>query len=151
MTILYRYLRPKYYSFGRNVVKTEAKGGICFRLEAGHLTYSICHPRQQFSKEQARLLADSRAKYSIGFMIPPEQSTLEQICEEVLKLEEEWRTKGLESVSAQDLYLNAELGILRQRVEEIQASHRRADHLNSLDRDTIEALNFKRIYEKSSR
>ena len=149
--ILYRYLRPQHYNFDRNEAVTLKKGGICFRLETGEastlMTYAMCHPADTFSKDVARKIADDRAQHRLGFYVPPDTMTIEVACAEALKLQGTYETLATGTEGARNLYLTAELPILRQRIQEILATHRAVNHLSQLDKDVIEGLNLRRLYE----
>lgn len=150
MTVLYRYLRPEQYSFRRREIQTAPRGGVCFRIETDegeqHFSYSICHPTEIFSKDVARRIVDGRAEHGFGFYIELQSTSLESICEAALRLASDWNSVASESPTARELYQSADLGVLAQRIQEIQRSHRVVRSLTSLDQEVLSALALKEKY-----
>lgn len=156
MTVLYRYLRPELYLFKRGEIRPAPRGGVCFRIKQhddgeSHLSYSICHPNEVFSKDVARRIVDGRAEYGFGFHVLLESTELNHICDVSLMIAGDWAALSKDSLSARELYQSADLQVLQQRIQEIQQSHRVVRALASLDHEVVGALDLKEKYAKQNR
>lgn len=153
MSIIYRYLRPKYYVFNRNEIKVSSKGGVCFRLQTNDFnklmfaTYSVCHPDEVFSKEVSQRITTRRAEAGVGFLIQDQtRISTQDICDTMIQYAKEDKESKRDR-SIRDLYAGPDLQTLSLRIHEIWATERAACHLKMLDHEVIEALNLKKMYE----
>lgn len=157
MNIIYRYLRPEFYSFKRNETRLSDKGGVCFRLQVNDFdklmfaTYSVCHPDEVFSKEVSRRITTNRAEAGIGFLIQDQSRiSTQDICDTLIQYAKEDKDSKRDR-SIRDLYAGADLQALSLRIHEIWKTQAASMQLKMLDEDVIEALNLRKMYEIKNR
>jgi hypothetical protein len=123
-TVFYRYIRPTRLNPQRFEIETLPRGGVCLRFQErgdGSLwfTHARCHEDELFSKNVARLIADSRAVTVTAnardgihlvneFLGPIQQGPTEALVEQVVEHCLSWVPPLNASIATKN-YLVAEL------------------------------------------
>ena len=143
MSTYYRYFRPVQFNFDRGTLNVKPRGGICFQINDDLLlqkrfSYSICHNDDLFSKKTARNIANDRmvrlnhgkAGNLITQLFKADSFTPNSRHENEIILAIENFTLKAESldiladgVDGEDYYFLADLSLLQQKINEIQATH----------------------------
>lgn len=142
MSTYFRYFRPVNFDFTRGTLNVLPRGGICFQVnddkpQEKYFSYSICHADDVFSKKTARHIAEDRMKHLFAAKTPQQitdlfkNGTFKPLTHhenEVIFAVEKFIAKAGEVVDtktivSKDCYFFADLLLLQEKINEIQATH----------------------------
>lgn len=153
MQHFYRYLRPMSYDFKRSAISISPLGGACLRIndegfnvgcKIASVSFALCADTDVFNKDTAKKIADARSLTGAVYVLPLADLTALTI---VNALVDHYQQFKFEHLSHREIYENAELQRFCEKAIKICSSIRAAEQLASMDKDTIEALKLKDLYE----